>query len=75
LQTNQFTANGTLRGQFNLVTKLERITSTVPAYEYFQNRDLNSMDNLTKQAIAAHTIAGQPPMTTIVSAQYRWTDS
>src|SRR5216683_1360569 len=62
LQTNQFTAETgrSSGGQFNLVTKTGTNAFHGSAYEYFQNRNLNSMDNLTKQAIAAHTIAGQP---------------
>src|SRR5882757_10052336 len=62
LQTNQFTAETghSSGGQFNLVTKTGTNNFHGSAYEYFQNRNLNSMDNLTKQAIAAHTIAGQP---------------
>jgi len=62
LQTNQFSAETghSSGGQFNLVTKTGTNRFHGSAYEYFQNRNLNSMDNLTKEAIAAHTIPGQP---------------
>ncbi|HJT68885.1 MAG TPA: TonB-dependent receptor [Terriglobales bacterium] len=62
LQTNQFSAETghSSGGQYNLVTKTGTNSFHGSAYEYFQNRNLNSMDNLTKQAIAAHTIPGQP---------------
>ena len=62
LQTNQFGAETghSSGGQFNLVTKTGTNSFHGSAYEYFQNRNLNAMDNLTKQAIAAGTIPGQP---------------
>jgi outer membrane receptor protein involved in Fe transport len=62
LQTNQFSAETghSSGGQFNLVTKTGTNSFHGSAYEYFQNRNLNSIDNLTKQAIAANTIPGQP---------------
>ena len=62
LQTNQFSAETghSSGGQFNLVTKTGTNQFRGMAYEYFQNRNLNAMDNLTKQAIAAGTIPGQP---------------
>jgi hypothetical protein len=62
LQTNQFSADTghSSGGQFNLVTKTGTNTFHGSAYEYFQNRNLNAMDNLTKQAIGAGTIPGQP---------------
>lgn len=62
LQTNQFSAETghSSGGQFNLVTKTGTNSFHGSAYEYFQNRNLNSMDNLTKEAIAANTIPGQP---------------
>jgi len=62
LQTNQFSAETghSSGGQFNLVTKTGTNSLHGSAYEYFQNRNLNAMDNLTKQAIAADTIPGQP---------------
>ena len=62
LQTNQFSADTghSSGGQFNLVTKTGTNSFHGSAYEYFQNRNLNAMDNLTKAAIAAKTIPGQP---------------
>ena len=62
LQTNQFSAETghSSGGQFNLITKTGTNAFHGSAYEYFQNRNLNSMDNLTKEAIAANTIPGQP---------------
>ena len=62
LQTNQFSAETghSSGGQFNLVTKTGTNSFHGSAYEYFQNRNLNSIDNLTKEAIAANTIPGQP---------------
>jgi len=62
LQTNQFSAETghSSGGQFNLVTKTGTNSFHGSAYEYFQNRNLNAMDNLTKAAIAAKTIPGQP---------------
>jgi hypothetical protein len=62
LQTNQFSAETghSSGGQFNLVTKTGTNAFHGSAYEYFQNRNLNAMDNLTEAAIAAKTIPGQP---------------
>ena len=62
LQTNQFSAETghSSGGQFNLVTKTGTNSFHGSAYEYFQNRNLNAMDNLTQAAIAAKTIPGQP---------------
>src|SRR6267142_5174845 len=62
LQTNQFSAETghSSGGQFNLVTKTGTNALHGSAYEYFQNRNLNAMDNLTQAAIAAKTIPGQP---------------
>jgi hypothetical protein len=62
LQTNQFSAETghSSGGQFNLVTKTGTNNFHGSAYEYFQNRNLNAMDNLTKSAINAGTIPGQP---------------
>lgn len=62
LQTNQFSAETghSSGGQFNLVTKTGTNSIHGSAYEYFQNRNLNAMDNLTQDAIAAGTIPGQP---------------
>src|SRR5712692_9369835 len=62
LQTNQFSAEygHSAGGQFNLVTKTGTNSWHGSGEEYFQNRNLNSMDNLTKSAIASGTIPGQP---------------
>jgi outer membrane receptor protein involved in Fe transport len=62
LQTNQFSAETghSSGGQFNLVTKTGTNGFHGSGYEYFQNRNLNAIDNLTKAAIAAKTIQGQP---------------
>ena len=62
LLTNQFSAETghSSGGQFNLVTKTGTNSFHGAAYEYFQNRNLNAMDNLTKEAIRAGTIPGQP---------------
>jgi len=62
LTTNQFSAEfgHSAGGQFNLITKTGTNSYHGSAYEYFQNRNLNAMDNLTKQAIGAGTIPGQP---------------
>jgi outer membrane receptor protein involved in Fe transport len=62
LQTNQFSAETghSSGGQFNLVTKTGTNSFHGSGYEYFQNRNLNAIDNLTKAAIAAKTIPGQP---------------
>jgi hypothetical protein len=68
LQTNQYNAETghSSGGQFNLVTKSGTNKLHGSAYEYFQNRNLNATDNLTKAAIASKTV--NLPMTTIVSA-------
>jgi hypothetical protein len=61
LQTNRGAETGhSSGGRFNLVIKTGTNTLHGSAYEYFQNRNLNAMDNLTKEAIAAGTIPGQP---------------
>jgi outer membrane receptor protein involved in Fe transport len=62
LQTNQFSAEygHSAGGQFNLVTKTGTNGWHGSAEEYFQNRNLNAMDNLTKSAISQGTISGQP---------------
>jgi outer membrane receptor protein involved in Fe transport len=62
LQTKQFSAETghSSGGQFNLVTKTGTSTFHGSAYEYFQNRNLNAIDNLTQAAIDANTIPGQP---------------
>jgi hypothetical protein len=62
LQTNQFSAEygHSAGGQFNLVTKTGTNLWHGTGEWYTQNRNFNSIDNLTKQAIDAGTIAGQP---------------
>src|SRR5207248_1679791 len=62
LQTNQFSAETghSSGGQFNLITKTGTNAFHGSAYEYFQNRNLNAIDNLTQAAIQAKTIPGQP---------------
>ena len=62
LQTNQFSAEygHSAGGQFNLVTKTGTNNWHGSGEWYFQNRNLNSVDNLTKQAIDAGTIPGVP---------------
>jgi len=62
LLTNQFSAEygHSAGGQFLIVTKSGTNNWHGSGYEYFQNRDLNAMDNLTKDAIAGGTIPGQP---------------
>jgi outer membrane receptor protein involved in Fe transport len=62
LQTNQFSAEygHSAGGQFNLVTKTGTNAWHGSGEEYFQNRNLNAMDNLTKTAISQGTIPGQP---------------
>ncbi|MBV9085985.1 MAG: TonB-dependent receptor [Acidobacteriaceae bacterium] len=62
LQTNHFSAEygHSAGGQFNVVTKTGTNNWHGSGYEYFQNRNLNALDNLTQQAIAAGTIPGKP---------------
>ena len=62
LQTNQFSAEygHSAGGQFNLVTKTGTNLWHGTGEWYTQNRNFNSIDNLTKQAIDAGTISGQP---------------
>src|SRR2546430_2649287 len=62
LQTNQFSAEygHSAGGQFNLVTKTGTNLWHGTGEWYTQNRNFNSIDNLTKQAIEAGTISGQP---------------
>jgi hypothetical protein len=62
LQTNQFSADTghSAGGQFNLITKTGTNSWHGSGEEYFQNRNLNSIDNLTKQAIDQGTIAANP---------------
>lgn len=62
LQTNQFSADTghSAGGQFNLVTKSGTNSWHGSGEEYFQNRNLNSLDNLTQQAISSGTLPGKP---------------
>jgi len=62
LTTNQFSAEygHSAGGQFSLVTKTGTNNWHGSAEWYNQNRNYNSMDNLTKDAIAGGTIPGQP---------------
>jgi len=62
LQTNQFSAEygHSAGGQFNLVTKTGTNLWHGTGEWYTQNRNFNSIDNLTKQAIEAGKISGQP---------------
>jgi hypothetical protein len=64
LQTNQFTAEygHSAGGQFNLVTKTGTNSFHGTAGAYLQNRNFNSLDNLTKAAILANTpgVTSQP---------------
>jgi Carboxypeptidase regulatory-like domain len=57
LITNQFSAEygHSAGGQFNLVTKSGTNQWHGSGEEYFQNRNLNALDNLTKAAIATGT--------------------
>ena len=62
LQTNQFSAEygHSAGGQFSLVTKTGTNQVHGSGEWYLQNRNFNSLDNLTKEAIGAGTIAGKP---------------
>ena len=64
LQTNQFSAEygHSAGGQFNLVTKTGTNRLHGSGQAYFQNRNFNSLDNLTKAAILANTpgVTSQP---------------
>jgi hypothetical protein len=62
VQTNQFSAEygHSAGGQFNLVTKTGTNNWHGSGEWYFQNRNLNAIDNLTHQAIDNGTIPGQP---------------
>lgn len=62
LQTNQFSAETghSSGGQFNLVTKAGTNDWHGSGEWYNQNKSYNSVDQLTKSAIAGGTIAGQP---------------
>jgi hypothetical protein len=62
IQTNQFSAEygHSAGGQFNLVTKTGTNSWHGSGEWYTQNRNLNSVDNLTKEAIGAGTLPGVP---------------
>jgi outer membrane receptor protein involved in Fe transport len=62
LTTNQFSAEygHSAGGQFSLVTKTGTNNWHGSGEWYNQNRNYNSLDNLTKGAIASGTIPGQP---------------
>jgi len=62
LTTNQFSAEDghSAGGQFSVVTKTGTNSWHGSGEWYNQNRNYNSVDNLTKNAIAAGTIPGQP---------------
>lgn len=62
LITNQFSAEygHSAGGQFSIVTKTGTNNWHGSGEWYNQNRNYNSIDNLTKNAIAAGTIPGQP---------------
>ncbi len=62
LTTNQFSAEygHSAGGQFSLVTKTGTNNWHGSGEWYNQNKNYNSLDNLTKNAIAGGTIPGQP---------------
>lgn len=62
LQTNQFSAEygHSAGGQFNLVTKTGTNNYHGTSYGYWQNRNFDSLDYLTKQAILAGSTLGIP---------------
>jgi hypothetical protein len=62
LQTNQFSAEygHSAGGQFSLVTKTGTNQLHGSGEWYIQNRNLNSLDDLTKQAISQGTIPSKP---------------
>jgi outer membrane receptor protein involved in Fe transport len=62
LTTNQFSAEygHSAGGQFSLVTKTGSNNVHGSGEWYNQNKNYNSIDNLTKNAIAGGTIPGQP---------------
>ena len=62
LTTNQFSAEygHSAGGQFSLVTKTGTNNFHGSGEWYSQNRNFNSLDNLTKDAIASGTIPGKP---------------
>src|SRR5450432_734606 len=63
LITNQFSAEygHSAGGQFSLVTKTGTNNYHGSGYGYWQNRNFDSLDNLTKFGIANGAIPGQPP--------------
>ena len=63
LTTNQFSAEygHSAGGQFSLVTKTGTNEWHGSGEWYNQNRNYNSLDNLTKNAIDSGTISGKPP--------------
>jgi len=62
LTTNQFTAEygHSAGGQFSLVTKTGTNNWHGSGEWYNQNKNYNSLDNLTRNAIAGGTIPGKP---------------
>ncbi len=62
LQTNQFSAEygHSAGGQFNLVTKTGTNNYHGTGYGYWQNRNFNSLDYLTKQAVLDGSTPGIP---------------
>ena len=62
LQTNQFSAEygHSAGGQFSLITKTGTNQLHGSGEWYIQNRNFNSLDNLTTEAIDAGTISGKP---------------
>jgi Carboxypeptidase regulatory-like domain/TonB dependent receptor len=62
LTTNQFSAEygHSAGGQFSIVTKTGTNNWHGSGEWYNQNKNYNSLDNLTKAAISQHTIPGQP---------------
>jgi carboxypeptidase family protein/TonB-dependent receptor-like protein len=62
LQTNQFSAEygHSAGGQFNLVTKTGTNNYHGAAYGYWQNRNFDSLDYLTKQSILSGSTPGIP---------------
>ncbi len=63
LITNQFSAEygHSAGGQFSIITKTGTNNWHGSGEWYNQNRNYNSLDNLTKFGIASGTISGQPP--------------
>jgi len=62
LITNQFSAEygHSTAGQFNVLTKSGTNQLHGSIFHYAQNRNLNAMDNLTKEAIADGSLSGKP---------------